>query len=139
MQSIRNFFMSLFQDAKLRYLIVGGWNTIFGYFFGVLLFLLLNPYTHLVLIAIIANIISISMSFITYKLFVFRTSGGWLLEYLRCYIVYGFNAVLGIFFLWLMVDINEFNIWLAQGVSIFIVVIFSYFLHKHFTFKSVPS
>jgi putative flippase GtrA len=139
MKFTRNFLFSALQRAKLRYLIVGGWNTLFGYFFGVILFLLLNPYAHIVFIAIIANIASISMSFITYKLFVFRTPGGWLLEYLRCYIVYGFNAVLGIIFLWLMVDINGFNIWLAQGISILTVVIISYFLHKNFTFKSAST
>lgn len=126
-----------FNNKKLRYLAVGTWNTIFGYLLGAILFLLLNPYLHLVVIAIIANFFAISMSFLTYKLIVFRTRGSWLTEYLRCYLVYGFNAVLGILFLWLFIDWLDLNIWIAQGFSIAITMIITYFFHQNFTFVTI--
>ena len=129
-------FSQVFENKKIRYLVVGGWNTFFGYLIGVFLFLLLNSHLHLIIIAIIANVIAISMAFITYKLIVFRTRGSWLAEYLRCYIVYGFNALLGILFLWLLVDKVGFNIWIAQGIAISATVVVSYFLHQRFTFRS---
>jgi putative flippase GtrA len=132
----KNFTLKLIESKKIRYVLVGAWNTLFGYFLGVILFLLLNSRVHIVIIAIIANIIAISMSFVTYKILVFKTTGSWLPEYLRCYIVYGFNALLGTLFLWLMVDGVGLNIWIAQGLSILATVFTSYFLHKRFTFRS---
>jgi putative flippase GtrA len=134
-QSISKFLKS----AKFRYLAAGAWNTVFGYFIGVILYLFLSPHAHLVMIAIISNVIAITMSFMTYKLIVFRTPGNWLLEYLRCYIVYGFNAILGIFFLWLFVNVIGLNIWIAQGISIVVTVIISFFLHQRFTFRPSSS
>ena len=96
----------------------------------------MNKHFHIIFIAIIANIIAITMSFFTYKKFVFKTNGNWLSEYLRCYVVYGFNAVLGILLLWFFVDIVKFNIFVGQGLSIIFTVSLSFFLHKKFTFKS---
>jgi len=122
--------------VKVRYLVIGSWNTIFGYCLGVSLFVLMNKHFHIVFIACVANIIAISMSFFTYKKFVFKTNGNWVSEYIRCYVVYGFNAVLGIFLLWFFVDIVRVNIWISQGLSILFTVFISFFLHKNFTFKS---
>lgn len=125
----------MIKSEKLRYLLVGGWNTVFGYLTGVSLFMMLGQHLHIVLIAIMSNVIAISMSFITYKLLVFKTCGKWISEYLKCYLVYGANALFGIFLLWLLVDYFFFNIWLAQGAIIAMTVIFSYLMHKRFTFK----
>jgi putative flippase GtrA len=122
-------------SEKLRYLLVGGWNTVFGYLTGVTFFLMLSQHLNIILIAIISNIIAITMSFITYKILVFKTSGRWFTEYLKCYLVYGINALIGVFFLWLFVDRYSINIWLAQGAIIVLTVMFSYLLHKRFTFR----
>lgn len=129
----------MIHSEKLRYLLVGGWNTFFGYLTGVGLFLMLGNYFHIVLIAIISNAIPITMSFFTYKILVFKTRGQWISEYLKCYLVYGVNALLGIFLLWLFVDHLSINIWLAQGAIIIMTAIFSYLLHKRFTFKRSAS
>lgn len=120
---------------EVRYLLAGGWNTLFGYFCGVALYLLLSPILHIVLIAVIANMISITMSFATYKLFVFRTKGNWLNEYFKSYIVYGAAAVVSITLLWVFVDAMGINIWIGQAVTIGITVVISYFGHTLFTFK----
>jgi hypothetical protein len=37
-----HYFFQAFENKKIRYLLVGGWNTFFGYLMGVFLFLLLN-------------------------------------------------------------------------------------------------
>jgi putative flippase GtrA len=130
----------MIHSEQLRYLVVGGWNTIFGYLTGVGFFLLLDQHLHIVLIAIFSNIVAITMSFITYKLLVFKTCDKWLSEYLKCYLVYGVNTLVGIFLLWLFVEHFSVNIWLAQGAIIGLTVVFSYLLHKRFTFKrSAPS
>jgi len=123
------------ERKPLRYLLAGGWNTIFGYATSVGLYALLADKLHITVIAAIANIFAITMSFLTYKLFVFKTSGNWLLEYGRSYIVYGGMAVFGIILIWIFVDVLKWQIWYAQALVILITVGVSYLGHKFFTFK----
>ncbi len=130
------FKLSKYLEKKpLRYLLSGGWNTVFGYGVSVGLYVILVDKLHITVIAAIANILSITMSFLTYKLFVFKTSGKWLLEYGRSYIVYGGMAVFGIILIWVFVDILKWQIWYAQALVILINVAVSYLGHKFFTFK----
>lgn len=83
----------------------------------------------------IANVLAISMSFLTYKLFVFRTHGNWLREYLRCYVAYGGMSIVSIALFTALVDGLRQSVWLAQALTILITVGVSYFAHKTFTFK----
>lgn len=120
---------------KLRYLLAGGWNTVFGYSTGLVLYTALSNRLHVIVIGLLANIAAITMSFLTYKLFVFRTRGNWLQEYLRAYLVYGAMALLGIGLLWIMVDGGNIPFWIAQGLTVVVVVAVSYFSHSRFTFR----
>ena len=123
-------------NRKIRYLLAGGWNTLFGYSTGVVLYYAFSRYLHITVIALLANILAITMAYLTYKLFVFQTQGNWLSEYFRSYLVYGGMALLGIGFLWVMVDGLNIPFWLAQGLVVVATVIISYFSHSRFTFKS---
>lgn len=125
----------MLDSRKLRYLLGGGWNTLFGYAVSLGLYTLLSSSVHIIGIAIIANFVAISMSFLTYKLFVFQTNGNWIREYLRSYLVYGNTAIVGIIMLWLLVDFLATPFWIAQGLIILITVVVSYFGHARFTFR----
>jgi len=119
----------------LKYLFVGGWNTLFGYFATIAMYYLFSPALHIVAIAVLTNILTITMSFTTYKLFVFQTKGNWLKEYGKSYIVYGFAALLSIIGLWLFVEVFNINIWIAQALTMVFIVVISYIGHDRFTFK----
>ena len=127
--------MDLWHLRELRYLLVGGFNTLVGYGLGVGLYLALSPMLHILVIGVIGSILAITVSFTTYKCIVFRTRGHWLLEYLRSYVVYGGSAVIGILLLWLLVDGLKRPIWYAQGIAILLTVIFSYVGHTRYTFR----
>ena len=86
-------------------------------------------------IGLLVNIVTISVSFLTYKLFVFKTSGNWWAEYLKAYVVYGTLALLSVFILWILVDVYKVTIWLAQGLLVIVTVIISYVGHSNITFK----
>ena len=125
----------LLQKQSLRYLLAGGWNTVFGYGISVALYTALSHKLHVVVIAVIANILAITMSFLTYKIFVFKTTGNWLNEYGRSYLVYGSMALLSIVLLWALVDYLGVDIWYAQALVIILTVGVSYLGHKFFTFR----
>jgi putative flippase GtrA len=127
--------LSYLESERVRYLLAGAWNTAFGYAITVGLYVALSDTLHITLIGAIAHVLAISMAFATYKVFVFRSRGKWLREYLRSYVVYGGTAVVGILLLWLLVDGLHIKIWFAQGALILITVVISYIGHASFTFK----
>lgn len=120
---------------KTRYLLAGGWNTLFGYATSITLYYTFSDRLHVIEIGVLGNIIAITMAFLTYKLYVFQTKGNWLLEYFRSYLVYGGVALLGVGMLWILVDGLRIPFWLAQGLVIVVAVAISYISHARFTFR----
>lgn len=116
------------------FLAVGAANTAFAYVVTTSLYYVLSPWLHIVAIAAIANVVCITEAFIAYKLFVFRSRGRWLAQYLRCYVVYGGNALIGIAGLWLLVDALGVPFWIAQGGLMIVGIAVSYAGHDRFTF-----
>ena len=128
--------MKLIPDSRvLRYLIVGAWNTVFGYGVFALLYFLLSANIHYVIIAIISNIIAITMAYAGYKLFVFKTKGNYLAEYLRFYVVYGFSMILGLILLPLFVEFLKLNVYLAQAAATIACISVSFVGHRNFSFR----
>lgn len=123
-------------SEKFRYLLAGGWNTAFGYTNGLWLYHVLEMYLNVIFISTLANIANITAAFLVYKLFVFRTHGGWLIEYLRCYVTYGGAAILGILLVWVLVSFAGVPFWISQGLAIIVTIAVSFLMHKKFTFAA---
>ena len=121
-------------NTNITFLISGVVNTIFGYFCGLIIYELFYKKIGLITVSVITNIISISFAFCSYKIFVFKTKGNWIKEYLKCYLVYGVSALISILVLWVLVELIALPFWLAQGLSIAIIVVFSFLGHRKFTF-----
>lgn len=126
----------MLNNKKIHYLLVGGFNTLAGYLIGIGIYKVLNSDFGIVWVGIIANIISITVSFLTYKLLVFKTKGKWISEYAKSYIVYGVVAIIGIFLLWFFMEKIIISIWLAQALIMVITIAISYIAHSKFTFQS---
>ena len=124
-------------SEKARYLIAGICNSIFGYCIGLVLYETFFLKFHIILILVIANILAISFAFLTYKIYVFKTKGNWLAEYLKCYVVYSGTNVAGILLIWTLVDFFVIQFWISQGLAMTITIIASYFTHRRFTFKKI--
>ena len=118
-----------------RYLLVGGWNTLFGYGVTVLLYQELHLLLSTLVIATLSNGITITMSFLTYRYLVFKSKGHFLREYLKSFVVYGLSGVMSIASLWYLVDHVGLNIWSAQALAMILTVAASYFGHSRFTFR----
>ena len=96
--------VNLFPGGQFfRYLLVGGFNTLFGYGTFVLVLAVLSnavPSRLLYLTAPLASLIStplnITVAYFGYKLFVFRTKGNHLVEWLKCFAVYGTGMIPGL-------------------------------------------
>ncbi|NTW52389.1 MAG: GtrA family protein [Chlorobiaceae bacterium] len=121
--------------SKIIYLVVGGWNTLFGYGAFSILYLLLSHSLNSTLILTISYVLAITNAYIGYKVFVFRTKGNVLKEYLRFYVVYGGAYVANIILLPLLMRVFLLNAYVSQALIVILSVISSYIFHKRFTFK----
>jgi len=120
--------------TKITYLIVGGWNTLFGYASFSIIYFFLSQRLNPTVILTISYVLSITNAFIGYKVFVFRTRGNVLREYLRFYVVYGGAYVANLILLPVLMRALLLNVYIAQGLIVFLTVITSYIFHKRFTF-----
>lgn len=127
----------------VRYLIVGVWNMCFGYgLFALSTYLLtgLVPMAYM-LAAVLSNVIAITVAFLGYKWFVFKTQGSYLREYLRCYVVYGtaflVNLVLLpvlVYLLGLVVSPPVYAPYIAGAILTGGTVLVSFVGHRQFSF-----
>jgi putative flippase GtrA len=131
----------------VRYLIVGVWNTVFGYSTYALFTALLMPRFRFgyILASAFSSIINITVAYLGYKFFVFKTKGNYLLEWFRCILVYGSAMLPGLFVLSLLVEGLHYGFhlqrsapYIAGAMLTVFGVIYSFFGHKHFSFR-VPA
>jgi putative flippase GtrA len=128
----------------VRYLLVGGFNTCFGYGLFVLfnyLFRRIGLYGSEIA-SLLANVIAITVAFLGYKWFVFRTHGNYLREWLRCLSVYGSSMLFSLVMLPPLTLLlrrrfgpSQMASDVAAAILIAITVVASYFGHKHFSFR----
>jgi putative flippase GtrA len=141
-----------------RYIGVGIVNTVVGYGLFVLTLFLLNrvtPTRFLDLTVIAASLIStpinITISYFNYKLFVFRTRGNHLREWLRAFGVYGVSMLPGLLVLAALTRLLQ-NVlhgyapfgkgtpgYIAGAVVTGCSTIISFLGHKKVTFRSSPT
>ena len=124
------------QYEVLAYLLTGAWNTVFGMGLYALAYHLWGDYVHYIILSILVNIVAITNAFLCYKFFVFRTKNNWVMEYFRCYIVYGSVALCNTGLLWLLVHFFNMNPAWANALGTAFVAFVSYFAHKYYSFKS---
>jgi putative flippase GtrA len=128
-----------------RYVLVGGFNTVFGY--G--LFALLNwslsrvmPWGYLVA-TLLSSLIAITVAFLGYKWIVFRTKGNYLREWLRCMGVYGTSMVISFIAMAIFVPVARRHMQHPQqasyavGAAVTLAMVFISFLgHKNISFRN---
>jgi putative flippase GtrA len=133
----------------IRFLMVGGFNTAFSlalYSAFVILFGHLFPHRGKPLIADVSFAIStpvaITVAFLCYKHFVFRTKGNYLKEWLRCFAVYSVSFPMGLVILPATTHLfqrialtHAYAPFLAGIVNSLLIACYSYFAHKKFSFK----
>jgi len=123
------------KNLKFRYLAIGAWNTLAGFCIFAGLYAIFGELTNYIAIAVFSHVIAVTQSFATQRKLVFRSSGNCLAEYARFNIAHLGSLGIGLVLLPLMVEIIHISPIVAQGLSTVLIVVGSYFIHRHFTFK----
>jgi len=120
---------------QILYLVVGGWNTLFGYLVWALLQYLLHDYIYYLFILVIAWFPAVLNAYICYRHFVFRSKGRVWRELPRFALVYVGTLCASLIGLPILLRLLPFNIYVTQALFTAAMVIVSYLSHKYFSFK----
>jgi len=119
---------------QILYLVVGGWNTLFGYGVWALMEYLLHDYFHYLVILILSWPFSVLNAYVCYRVFVFRSAGSVWRELPRFSLVYLATLCAGLLALPVLLRTLPFNIYVIQAGYTAVVVVLTYISHKFFTF-----
>jgi putative flippase GtrA len=132
----------------VRYLLVGGFNTIFGYGLFALLnwsFAGLGSYSYLYA-WLLTSLIALTAAFLGYKWLVFDTQGNYFVEWIRCLGVYSGSMAFGFFGMAILVPVLRTHLqkpnrasYIAAAILAVFNAIFSFIGHKKFSFRTNPN
>lgn len=125
----------IWHNQKFRYLLVGGYNTAFGYGVFALLWWQLNQELHYIVLLTISHVLAVTNAYLGYRHFVFKTKGRWLKEYLRFNVVYLGSFVFNLISLPFVIEHFKIHPLVAQAIILSFTVVISYVVHKRVTFK----
>lgn len=142
----------LIDDERVRYLFVGGWNTLFSYLLFLLLLELIGGPVRLLessalpplawvgreyylVVGWVGWVFAVAQSTFTMKYLVFRKEGSFWRQTFRAYFVYIPSQFLGSGILWFWVRVIGLDPRIGALATTAVTVIFSYLGHKYFTFR----
>ncbi len=119
---------------RVRFLLVGGYNTVFGYLVFSGMYLLFERWIHYLVIGLLAYIVSLINSFTAYRLLVFQSAAPWRKAFVRFNSAQLIAMGCGMACLYVLVEFVHLSPILSQGLVIFASAVLTYLLHKYFSF-----
>ena len=124
----------LIDNQKIRYLLFGFYNSLFGYLIFVLIFYnFADAISHSLLLGI-THFIAVTNNFFIYRRLVFNVKENLLKNYFKFnqvyLLIYIINLILFLFF----TKIMNVNLYLAQGSILIVITILGYFMNKSYSF-----
>ena len=118
---------------KVRFVLVGGFNSAAAYLIFLGLYHLFNGYYGAALVG--QNVISINISIFTMRWYVFQSRGSIGKEYAKAWPVYLFMIIINYPFLWIFDNWLGISAPVAQPIFIVTAAIGTYLLLKYFSFR----
>ena len=129
---------------QLLYVVVGVWNTLFGYGVFALLYHLLHDVAGVPRIPgsmsalVLASAIGIANNYVLYRVIVFRSHGAVRRELPRFLVVYLVALAVNLVVLPLALHELPFDVYAVQAVYTVAVVVTTYVANKYFSFAPAP-
>lgn len=128
--------LRLLRSSKVaRFLVVGAYNTLFGYVVFVALYYWLRDQVHYNVVLFISYIISVTNSYLLQRRFVFGSRGRPMGEFIRFNVVNFAAMLLNMGLLSLAVMFVTPNVAIAQALALVVTTAFIYVGHTLFSFR----
>jgi putative flippase GtrA len=125
----------LLRRQEIRYLLVGGYNTVFGYGLFAVTETLLSDSVHYLVILVACQVVATVNAYLCYRFIVFRPEGQIVRDFLRFSTVYAIALIVNLAALPLLVEGLGMNVLIGQAIVVGATVCASYLAHKHFSFR----
>ena len=120
-------------DEKIRFVLVGGFNTVISYFVFIFIYRLIGINYNAALIT--QYLITVNISFLTMRYYVFQSHGNLGKEFLKTWLVYIQMFFVNAAILNFLVIVMMLGPILSQGLYLCISTILTYILHRNFSFR----
>ena len=122
-------------NQKLRFLVIGGVNTIWGIISFPVLYALIKPQADLYLwLLVFTYVLNTTLSFLTQKYIVFKSQGNHLRQYLKFCIFQGVVFTVNIILLPMVVELTGSGPVVPQIIFTIFIALGSYVFHRYVTF-----
>ena len=129
---IKNMIKKLFSYQPIRFLFVGGLNTLVGYgIYALLVYIGVNY----LLANTISTIIGIAHSYLWNRFFTFKSKNRAIKEITKFVSVYIVSYLIGMCTLFIFKDKLNISAYIAGLINLVITTLISYFGHKYYSFK----
>jgi putative flippase GtrA len=124
---------------KIRFLVVGGYNTVFGYLVFAALYLALGHRIHYLIVGSLAHLIALVNAFVVHRRLVFGSTGQWYSSFFRFSISQLAAFCVGLCGLYVLVEFVRLRPLWAQALVTSMSVALTYCLHRYFSFRQHPN
>ena len=122
-------------NQQFRYLAVGGFNTLAGYFTFVLVELAIGSTIGYLASLYLSHLIISTIAFFVYRRHVFNVRGQVWLDYGRYQVAYLPGIAINTLVLPILVSVLDWNLYISQAISQVVVALGLFFAHKYFSFR----
>ncbi|MBI1753950.1 MAG: GtrA family protein [Acidobacteria bacterium] len=123
------------QHERLRFIVIGVYNTAFGYVAFAATYLLLHRRMHYLGILVLVHLVAVSNAFLGHKYLTFQVRGNLLKDYLRFNLAYLGVLAVGLIGLPFLVEVCRLHPLAGQAILNLLTILSSYLLHKHLSFR----
>ena len=123
------------KNRILRFVVVGGWNTLVAYGAFALLYYLFGGGWGDVVVQIVSAFIGITHAYVMHRFLTYRSNGVWWCEYLRFYVVYGSQTLLQACMFFVLSTWLGCNGYVTQLTLAGILTLATYWAHGHYSFR----
>ena len=120
---------------QILYLVVGGWNTVFGYGVWAVLQYVLGSHVHYLVVVVLSWPLAVLNAYLGYRFVVFHSQGPLLTELPRFSLVYLAALIANLALLPLALNALPLSIYVIQALFTAAVVVVSYLGHKYYSFR----
>ncbi|HVF75629.1 MAG TPA: GtrA family protein [Acidimicrobiales bacterium] len=125
----------MLRREQVRYLLIGGYNTAFGYLFFAALVVLFADRIHYTVLLLVSHVVSTLNAYVGYRLFVFRVRGSFFRDLFRFWSVYAVQIAVNLVVLPVFVRVSGLGVLPSQGIIVAVTTVATYLAHKHFSFR----
>ncbi len=123
-------------ETKVRFLVTGVLNSLFGLIMFPFFFYLLEEYKlHYLIILTISQFVCIIFAYLTNKFLVFKTKGNYIAEFFKFITFHLSHFIINLLALPILVEFFKLQPVVAQVFFAIMVIISSYFWQSRITFK----